>query len=601
MSSLHPVVEAVTQRIAARSAATHGDWRARMEAAVLQSPARQDLPCSNLAHVAAGGLQDKSSLAFGRGPNVGLVTAYNDMLSAHRPFEAYPEILRQAAARLGATAQVAGGVPAMCDGVTQGRDGMELSLFSRDVIALSTAVALSHDAFDASLLLGVCDKIVPGLFMGAAAFAHLPTLFVPAGPMASGLPNKAKAEVHRRFAEGKATREELLASELGAYHDVGTCTFYGTANTNQMVLEFLGLHVPGAAFVSPASPLRHALTVAALEHVAGEAVRPAAERRTLARSLDARSFVNATVGLMATGGSTNHTLHLPAMARAVGVELTWEDMADLSAVTPLLARVYPNGKADVNHFHAAGGLALVLRELLDAGLLHADAPTAWRGGLREQAREPVLQDGALHWREPPASSLDEDVLRPVARPFSADGGLRLLQGNLGHAVIKVSAVEPTGWVVEAPARVFDSQAAMVAAFKAGTLEGDVVVVVRGQGPKANGMPELHGLTPALTSLMSRGHRVALVTDGRMSGASGTVPAAIHVTPEAAEGGPIACVRDGDLVRLDARSGRLEVMADLATRSPAPVTASPVFGTGRELFGTARAAVGSAASGASFIL
>lgn len=601
MSSLHPVVMAVTQRIEARSAAAHGEWRDRMEAAVLDAPARQDLPCSNLAHVAAGGLQDKTTLAFGRGPNVGIVTAYNDMLSAHRPFEAYPEILRQAAARVGATAQVAGGVPAMCDGVTQGRDGMELSLFSRDVIALATAVALSHDAFDASLLLGVCDKIVPGLFMGAAAFAHLPALFVPAGPMTSGLPNKAKAEVRRRFAEGKATRDELLAAELGAYHDVGTCTFYGTANTNQMVLEFLGLHVPGAAFVAPALPLRHALTVAALEHVAGEAARAPSARRTLARSLDARSFVNATVGLMATGGSTNHTLHLPAMARAVGVELTWEDMADLSAVTPLLARVYPNGKADVNHFHAAGGLAFVLRELLDAGLLHADAPTAWPGGLRAQAREPLLVDGVLQWREPPAQSLDEEVLRPVARPFSDEGGLRLLRGNLGQAVIKVSAVDAASWVVEAPARVFESQAAMVAAFKAGTLDQDAVIVVRGQGPRANGMPELHGLTPALTSLMSRGHRVALVTDGRMSGASGTVPAAIHVTPEAADGGPIACLRDGDLVRVDARTGELEARVDLAARAPALPRCTPVFGAGRELFGTARATVGTAASGASFIL
>ena len=601
MSPLHPVVAAVTQRIAERSAATHAAWRERMEAAVLAAPARKDLPCSNLAHVAAGGGNDKSTLAFGASPNVGVVTAYNDMLSAHRPFEAYPELLRQAGRHVGATLQVAGGVPAMCDGVTQGRDGMELSLFSRDVIALSTAVAFSHDAFDAGLLLGVCDKIVPGLFMGAAAFAHLPLLFVPAGPMASGLPNKAKAEVRRRFAEGKATRDELLSSELGAYHDVGTCTFYGTANTNQMVLEFLGLHVPGAAFVQPALPLRHALTIAALEHVAAEASRAPAERRTLARSLDARSLVNATVGLMATGGSTNHTLHLPAMARALGLELTWEDMADLSAVTPLLARVYPNGKADVNHFHAAGGLAFVLRELLDAGLLHEDAPTAWAGGLRAQAREPFLVDGKLQWRAAPLKSLDEDVLRPVANPFAADGGMRLLRGNLGQAVIKVSAVEPAGWVVEAPARVFTNQADLVAAFKAGTLDGDAVVVVRGQGPKANGMPELHGLTPALTSLLSRGYRIALVTDGRMSGASGTVPAAIHVTPEAADGGPIACIRDGDLVRLDARAGTLEVLADLGSREPVPVSSAPVFGTGRELFGTARAAVGTAASGASFIL
>jgi phosphogluconate dehydratase len=523
------------------------------------------------------------------------------MLSAHRPFEAYPELLRQAGRNIGATVQVAGGVPAMCDGVTQGRDGMELSLFSRDVIALSTAVAFSHDAFDAGLLLGVCDKIVPGLFMGAAAFAHLPMLFVPAGPMVSGLPNQAKAAVRRRFAEGKATRDELLSSELGAYHDIGTCTFYGTANTNQMVLEFLGLHVPGAAFVQPTLPLRHALTVAALEHVAAEASRGAAERRTLARSLDARSLVNATVGLMATGGSTNHTLHLPTMARALGLELTWEDMAELSAVTPLLARVYPNGKADVNHFHAAGGLAFVMRELLDAGLLHEDAPTAWTGGLRAQAREPFLVDGVLQWRDAPAQSLDEDVLRPASNPFAADGGMRLLRGNLGQAVIKVSAVELGNWVVEAPARVFTNQADLIAAFKAGTLEGDAVVVVRGQGPKANGMPELHGLTPALTSLMSRGHRIALVTDGRMSGASGAVPAAIHVTPEAADGGPIACIRDGDLVRLDARAGTLEVLANLANREPVPVSSAAVFGTGRELFGTARAAVGTAASGASFIL
>jgi phosphogluconate dehydratase len=601
MTSLNPVIAAVTARIAERSREKHAAWRERMEAAVRTEPARKDLPCSNLAHVAAGGGPDKQRLALAAAPNVGIVTAYNDMLSAHRPFEAYPEILRQAATHVGATAQVAGGVPAMCDGVTQGRDGMELSLFSRDVIALATGVALSHDAFDATLLLGVCDKIVPGLFMGAAAFAHLPTLWVPAGPMTSGVPNKAKAEVRKRFAEGKATREELLASEMGSYHDVGTCTFYGTANTNQMVMEFMGLHVPGAAFVNPLLPLRHALTVAALEHVVAESKRAPAERHVLARVVDVRSIVNAVIGLMATGGSTNHTLHLPAMARAIGVHLTWEDMADLSAVTPLLARVYPNGKADVNHFHAAGGLAFVIRELLDAGLLHADAPTAWPGGLRAQAREPFLTDGTLQWREAPAQSLDEDVLRPVARPFSAEGGLRRLQGSLGEAVIKVSAVDPNALIVEAPARVFDSQEALVAAFKAGQLNHDFIAVVRGQGPRANGMPELHSLTPPLSSLMAHGYKVALVTDGRMSGASGSVPAAIHVTPEAMDGGPIAQVRDGDLIRLDALAGKLEVLADLTARTPAKVSAAPTFGFGRELFANARATVGTAAGGASFIL
>ena len=484
--------------------------------------------------MAASGV-DKAKLQQSVIPNIGIVTSYNDMLSAHRPYEPFPEVIRAAARVAGATAQVAGGVPAMCDGVTQGRAGMELSLFSRDVIALATAVALSHEAFDGALLLGICDKIVPGLFIGAASFGQMPIIFVPGGPMPSGIANKAKAEVRQRYAEGQATRDELLAAEMGSYHDAGTCTFYGTANSNQMLMELMGLHVPGAAFVNPNTPLRHALTVAATQRAAATTAL-GSEYLPFVEVIDERSFVNAIVGLMATGGSTNHVIHLVAMARACGLTITWDDMADISRVTPLLARVYPNGEADVNQFHAAGGMSFVTRELIDAGLAHEDVMTVWGPGLGAYARDPFLIDSKLVWRDAPEKSHDEKILRPASDPFSADGGLKLLRGNLGRSVIKTSAVDPKYWEITAPARVFESQEAMAAALKAG-IEGDFIAVVRGQGPRANGMPELHKLIPALSGLLARGRRVAIVTDGRMSGASGKVPSAIHLTPEAAADGP----------------------------------------------------------------
>jgi phosphogluconate dehydratase len=597
---INATIAAVTHRIVTRSAAARGDYLARMRAARLRGPARARLSCANQAHVLAASGVDKDALRASA-PNIGIVTAYNDMLSAHQPFERYPEIIRAAARLAGATAQVAGGVPAMCDGVTQGRDGMELSLFSRDVIALAAAVALSHDAFDAALLLGVCDKIVPGLFIGAAAFGHLPTLFVPAGPMGSGISNQQKAAVRQRYAEGLATREELLAAESAAYHDAGTCTFYGTANSNQMLMELMGLHVPGTAFINPGTALRHALTVAATQRVVqpGDACLPFAE------VVDERAIVNAIVGLMATGGSTNHTIHLIAMARAVGIAIDWEDMADISAVTPLLARIYPNGSADVNQFHAAGGMAFVVRELLRAGLVHDDVQTVWGRGLQKYALEPTLVDARLRWREPPEQALDDAILRRADAPFSTEGGLRLLRGNLGRAIIKTSAVDPRHWRVEAPARVFESQQEFAAAFKRGELDCDVVVVVRGQGPRANGMPELHQLLPSLGALQSHGRQVALVTDGRMSGASGKVPAALHLSPEALDGGLIARLRDGDVLRLDAAAGRLEALMDeseLARREPVlPLAGASDFGCGRELFTRLRQQVTTAEQGASLIL
>jgi phosphogluconate dehydratase len=569
-----------------------------MRAARLRGPARARLSCSNQAHVLAASGVDRTALR-GIAPNIGIVTSYNDMLSAHQPFERYPEIIRAAARAVGATAQVAGGVPAMCDGVTQGRDGMELSLFSRDVIALATGVALTHDAFDAALLLGVCDKIVPGLFIGAAAFGHLPTIFVPAGPMGPGIPNQQKAEVRQRYAEGRATREELLAAECAAYHDVGTCTFYGTANSNQMLMELMGLHVPGTAFVNPGTPLRHALTVAATHCL----VRPEGAA-SFADIIDERAVVNAIVGLMATGGSTNHTIHLVAMARAVAIDVNWNDMADIAAVTPLLARVYPNGSADINQFHAAGGMGFIVRELLQAGLLHGDVQTIWGYGLEPYACEPMLDQSRLQWRPAPDRSLDESILRGVAAPFSANGGLKRLQGNLGNAIIKISAVDSAYWRIEAPARVFESQQQLSAAYQRGELDRDFVAVVRGQGPRANGMPELHKLMPELASLQSRGRRVALVTDGRLSGASGKVPAAIHVSPESWHGGALARVRDGDIICLDARSGRLDVLIDgaqLAAREPVrPDPVGSEFGSGRELFARLRQEVTSAEQGASLI-
>ena len=521
------------------------------------------------------------------------------MLSAHQPYERFPALIKQALHEVGSVGQVAGGVPAMCDGVTQGEAGMELSLASREVIAMSTAVALSHNMFDAALCLGVCDKIVPGLLIGALRFGHLPTLFVPAGPMTSGLSNKDKAAVRERFAEGKASRDELLESEMKAYHGPGTCTFYGTANTNQMLMEVMGLHLPGASFVNPGTPLRDALTRAAAQQAA-RLTRQGGHYLPLGQLVDERCLVNAVVALHATGGSTNHSLHLPAIAQAAGIQLTWQDMAELSEVVPTLAHVYPNGKADINHFQAAGGTALLIRELLDAGLLHEDVATVAGPGLRRYTEEPFLDGERLVWRAGAVASLDESILRPAARPFSPEGGLRLLQGNLGRGVMKLSAVAPEHHVIQAPARVFHDQAALAAAFQAGELDRDVVAVVRFQGPRCNGMPELHKLTPFLGVLQDRGYQVALVTDGRMSGASGKVPAAIHVCPEACDGGPLARVRDGDLIRVDGRTGELRVLveeAEFAARDPV-APPPPAIGSGRELFAFMRAGFSSAEQGAS---
>jgi phosphogluconate dehydratase len=596
--ALHPAIERVTARIQERSHGTRADYLARMDAARDAGPARSRLSCGNLAHGFAASGGDKPQLRAGRGPNLAIVTAYNDMLSAHQPFEPYPHLIRAAARAAGGSAQVAGGVPAMCDGVTQGRTGMELSLFSRDTIALSTAVSLSHEMFDGMLLLGVCDKIVPGLLIGALSFGHLPAIFVPAGPMTSGLPNKEKAAVRQRYAEGKATREELLEAESQSYHGPGTCTFYGTANSNQMFLEMMGLMLPGMAFVNPGTPLRDALTVAATERAL--AITPLGPEYTpLAHTLDEKAMVNAMVGLAATGGSTNHAIHLVAIARAAGVLIDWDDLDELARATPLLSRVYPNGSADVNHFQAAGGMGFTIRTLLDAGLLHPDIRCVHGGDLQAQAQEPYLDELELRWRAPPTDSLDPDVLRPVAAPFDADGGMRRLAGNLGRAIVKVSAVAPQHRAIRAPARLFDSQDALLAAFKSGTLDGDFVAVVRGQGPRANGMPELHKLTPTLGVMQDRGQRVALLTDGRMSGASGKVLAAIHVVPEAACGGAIAKLRDGDLVRIDAEAGVLEVEAvDWDARVPDRIdVAGNHFGLGRELFGLMRANAGTAEEGA----
>ena len=600
--TLHPVIARVTDRIRARSGESRARYLERMAQAVSNGPVRAHLSCGNQAHAYAAMGEAKDALAAAKVPNLGIVTAYNDMLSAHQPFERYPDLIRAAAARAGATVQVAGGVPAMCDGVTQGQPGMELSLFSRDVIALAAGVAMSHNCFDAALYLGVCDKIVPGLIMAAATFGHIPAVFVPAGPMTSGIPNDEKSKVRNAYAEGRATREELMAAEMASYHGPGTCTFYGTANTNQMLMEVMGLHLPGASFVNPGTPLREALTSAAVERAAaitalGNDFRPAGE------ILDERAYVNGIVGLMATGGSTNLVLHLPAMARASGVILDLQDFAELSEAVPLMAKVYPNGLADVNHFHAAGGLQFLIGQLLDAGLLHPDAKTVAGDGLAAYRQEPVLAEGRLAWRDGPTASLNDRIVRPAADPFAASGGLRLLTGNLGRGVIKVSAVAPERHIIEAPARVFHSQDAVKAAFKAGEFTGDTVVVVRFQGPQANGMPELHSLTPTLSVLQDRGLKVALVTDGRMSGASGKVPAAIHVAPEAATGGPLARLRDGDIVRLDAVAGTLTVLAE-DFDSRAPVTAdlsANEFGIGRELFAAFRRHVGPADTGAALVL
>jgi len=597
---LHPRVRAVTERIAERSRGSRGAYLERTAAQVGGEPARKRLSCTNLAHgFAASADPDKQALKELRWPNLAIVTAYNDMLSAHQPYERFPGLIRAAARAAGATAQVAGGVPAMCDGLTQGQPGMELSLFSRDVIAMSTGVALSHGMFDAALCLGVCDKIVPGLLIGALSFGQLPAVFVPAGPMPSGLPNKEKARVRQLFTEGKAGRDELLESEAGSYHSAGTCTFYGTANSNQMLMEVMGLHLPGSAFVPPNTPLRDALTAAAARRAA-QITTLGKEYLPLSKVIDERSIVNAIVGLLATGGSTNHTLHLVAIARAAGILIDWDDFSDLSDVVPLLTRIYPNGGADVNHFHAAGGMGFLINELIGAGLMHEDVQTISGAGLRAAALEPWLSPGGLAWREAAAASCDSSVLRPAADPFSADGGLKLLRGNLGRCIIKVSAVGSHHRVIEAPARVFDSQEAVLESFQRGELARDVVVVVRFQGPRANGMPELHGLTPALASLQSKGHRVALVTDGRMSGASGTVPAAIHLTPEVACAGPLSKVRDGDIIRLDSIRGTLEARVSEESWNGRPLATADLtantFGMGRELFRAFRASAAPAEEG-----
>ncbi|WP_375173098.1 phosphogluconate dehydratase [Pseudooceanicola sp.] len=599
---LNPAIEKVTQRIIARSAETRGRYLDRMTAAAEAGPVRAHLSCGNQAHAYAGVPDDQAALAQGTGANLGIVTAYNDMLSAHQPFERFPDLIRTAARAKGATAQVAGGVPAMCDGVTQGQPGMELSLFSRDVIALSAGVALSHNCFDAALYLGVCDKIVPGLVMAAATFGHIPAVFLPAGPMPSGLPNDEKAKVRQQFAAGEISRDELMAAEMASYHSPGTCTFYGTANSNQMLMEFMGLHLPGASFVNPNTPLRDALTVAGVER-AMEITALGNDYRPAGRVLDEKAFVNGIVGLMATGGSTNLVLHMPAMARAAGVLIETEDFDEISAATPLMAKVYPNGLADVNHFHAAGGLGYMIGELLSAGLLHEDTLTIAQGGLTAYAKEPKLTDGRLTYSDGARVSENDRILRPPSDPFQATGGLKLLQGNLGAGIMKVSAVTPERHVIEAPARIFDDQEAVKAAFKAGEFTSDTVVIVRFQGPKANGMPELHSLTPTLSVLQDRGLKVALLTDGRMSGASGKVPAAIHVSPEAAEGGPLSRLRDGDMIRVDAVSGKIDVLTEGALdRAPEqPDLSANKFGIGRELFEVFRQNAGPATTGAANVV
>ncbi|WP_225206168.1 phosphogluconate dehydratase [Novosphingobium huizhouense] len=586
--ALHPTVAKVTDRIIARSRdsrAAYLDLIARQRDAGLNRP---QLSCGNLAHGFAASGEDKPVLRSGKAMNIGIVTAYNDMLSAHQPYGRYPEQIKVFARERGATAQVAGGVPAMCDGVTQGQDSMELSLFSRDTIAMGTAVALSHAMFESALLLGICDKIVPGLLIGSLRFGHLPMILVPAGPMPSGLANKEKVRIRQLYAEGKVGRDELLESESASYHSAGTCTFYGTANSNQMMMEMMGLHMPGSSFVLPGTKLRQELTRAAVHRVTeigwdGEDYRP------LGRCVDEKAIVNAIVGLLATGGSTNHVIHLPAIARAAGVQIDWDDMDELSRAVPLIASVYPNGAGDVNYFHAAGGMPYVIKELVGAGLAHGDILTVYGDGLGEGAQEPFMEGEALRWKPAPEASGDDTMLRPVSAPFQPEGGLRLLGGNLGRGTIKVSAVERSRWTIEAPCRVFADQNEVLAAFKAGELERDVVVVVRFQGPAANGMPELHKLTPPLGVLQDRGFKVALVTDGRMSGASGKVPAAIHVSPEAKLGGPLAKLRDGDVVRVCAETGRLEALVDAAQWEVRDEAVAPAeaMGVGRELFALMR--------------
>ncbi|HOB14687.1 MAG TPA: phosphogluconate dehydratase [Novosphingobium sp.] len=597
--TLHPTIERVTARIIDKSNDSRRRYLDLIAREAERFPNRNALSCSNLAHGFAAAEGDKGAIKSGRGANLAIVTAYNDMLSAHQPYGRYPEAMKIYAREVGATAQVAGGTPAMCDGVTQGQDGMELSLFSRDVIALSTAVAMSHAMFDGMALLGICDKIVPGLVIGALRFGHLPAVFVPSGPMPSGLGNKEKQKVRQLYAEGKATRADLLESESASYHSPGTCTFYGTANSNQMMLELMGLQLPGSSFVPPNTPLRSAYTRAAVHRLAAIG-REGDDYRPMGRVVDERSIVNAAVGLLATGGSTNHAIHLPAMARAAGIALDWQDLDELSAAVPLMVRAYPNGAADVNHFHAAGGMSELMRDLAAAGLVHADILTVSDVDMFAGLEGACDEGGKLTWRDGPGKSLDESVQRSAADPFMPDGGMRLTQGNLGRAIFKTSAVDPERYTIEAPARVFNSQEAVQAAFKAGELDRDVVVVVRFQGPRANGMPELHKLTPPLGVLQDKGFKVALVTDGRMSGASGKVPAAIHVTPEALGGGPLARVRDGDVIRLCGHDGTLEVLTDLAARDPASAPATQM-GMGRELFAMLRHHADGAEQGGSAML
>lgn len=595
---LHPVLAAVTARIEQRSQASRADYETRMARAENRGVHRSKLSCGNLAHgFAACGTDDKRALEGTTVPNLAIVSAYNDMLSAHQPFVRFPDLIKRAAHQRGAVAQFAGGVPAMCDGVTQGQDGMELSLFSREVIAMSTAIALSHNMFDGTLCLGVCDKIVPGLLIGALSFGHLPTVFVPAGPMTSGLPNFEKTRVRQLYAQGKVGRAELLSAEAKSYHSPGTCTFYGTANSNQMLMEFMGLHLPGSSFVNPTNPLRDPLTTAATHRLlelveSGDA--------PLWRIIDAHALVNGIVGLLCSGGSTNHTIHLVAIARAAGLIVDWDDIAELSAAVPLLCRIYPNGQADVNHFHAAGGIALLIRQLLEAGLLHDDVQTVAGHGLHRYTQEPILDGETLVWRDGPTSSGDPEVLASLAKPFAPEGGMRLVTGNLGRGIVKTSAVKPEHRVIHAPARVFASQSDFMAAFKAGALNCDFVAVVRFQGPKAIGMPELHQLTPALGVLQDQGFRVALVTDGRMSGASGKVLAAIHMTPEAMAGGPLARVQDGDMILVDGETGQLTLELDaetFAARTAADADLEPShWGMGRELFAPLRHAVCGAEQG-----
>ena len=603
---MNPEVAAVTTRIIERSRASRSAYLALIERERDTWVGRPSLGCANLAHAYAGTAEDRDAMKAGGGMNIGIVTAYNDMLSAHAVYYRYPERMKVWAREVGATAQVAGGVPAMCDGVTQGYPGMELSLFSRDTIALSTAIALSHGTFEGAALLGICDKIVPGLLMGALRFGHLPVILIPGGPMPTGLSNKEKAAVRERAAAGEVGREELLDAEIGAYHGKGTCTFYGTANTNQMMMEVMGLHMPGSAFVNPGTKLRQELTRAAVHRLAGHGWR-GDDYRPIGHLVDERAIVNAAVGLLATGGSTNHLLHIPAIARAAGIVIDWADFDSLSRAVPLIARVYPNGSADVNAFEAAGGMPFVIRELIAGGHLHADIPTIGGDDLRAYAQQPVLADDVLDWR-PIGETGDDTILRPATAPFSPDGGMRILAGNIGRACIKVSAVARDRWVVEAPARVFQDQLDVIDAFKAGELDRDVVVVVRFQGPRANGMPELHKLTPPLGVLQNRGFKVALVTDGRMSGASGKVPCAIHCSPEALPdsdgvGGAIGRIRDGDVIRIDAETGTLTALVgadEWAARAGAPAP-PPATGMGRELFGMFRGLADEAEKGASAVL